>query len=125
MIYRTHGRGCPVQLAFDLVGGKWKPLILHKLSQGTLRFGELQRCMPHVTQRMLTLQLRELERDGLVRREVFPTMPPRVEYSVTEHAASLFPLLESLADWAAQHWERIGAQRPQRPGDSKQASATA
>src|SRR5688500_411717 len=78
--------GCPVELALDLVGGKWKPLILYRLSLGTLRFAQLQKSMPQVTQRMLTLQLRELERDGLVHREVYAEVPPRVEYSITPAA---------------------------------------
>jgi DNA-binding HxlR family transcriptional regulator len=98
--------GCPVELALDLVGGKWKPLILYRLSLGTLRFAQLQKSMPQVTQRMLTLQLRELERDGLVHREVYAEVPPRVEYSITPAADGLMPILESLGSWAEGHRER-------------------
>ncbi|HET6829673.1 MAG TPA: helix-turn-helix domain-containing protein [Ramlibacter sp.] len=101
--------GCPVELALDLVGGKWKPLILYRLSGGTMRFAQLQRAMPGVTQRMLTLQLRELERAGLIRREVYPEVPPRVEYSITAAADGLLPILEALGHWAAGHQTRSAA----------------
>lgn len=90
---------CPVDYTLQMVGGKWKPLILHRLSEGTLRFGQLQRIMPQVTQRVLTLQLRELERDGLITRTVFPEVPPRVEYALTPPALKLLPILSALAQW--------------------------
>lgn len=101
---------CPVDLAIDVVGGKWKPLILHRLGRGTLRYGELQRSMPNVTQRMLTLQLRELERDGLLIRTVHAEVPPRVEYELTAPARSLLPVLESLGKWLLEHHAEL------RPG---------
>ena len=94
---------CPVDMALDLVGGKWKSLVLYRLSAGTLRFGQLQRSIPEVTQRMLTLQLRELERDGLVRRVVYAEVPPKVEYSLTPPAQSLTPVLEQLGGWFHQN----------------------
>ena len=97
-----HSR-CSVDLAIDLVGGKWKPLIIYRLKEGTLRFGQLQRAIPAVTQRMLTLQLRELERDGLVVRTVYPEVPPKVEYRLAEPALSLVPILESLGHWMRVH----------------------
>lgn len=93
------GDRCSVDVAIELIGGKWKPLILYRLSQGTLRFGQLQRAIPAVTQRMLTLQLRELERDGLVRRKVYPEVPPKVEYSLTPPAVQLTPILCALGEW--------------------------
>jgi DNA-binding HxlR family transcriptional regulator len=93
---------CPVDFTLKMVGGKWKPLILHRLSDGTLRFGQLQRLIPQVTQRVLTLQLRELERDGLVSRTVFAEVPPRVEYSMTAPARALLPILAALGDWLHQ-----------------------
>lgn len=93
------GERCSVDVAIELIGGKWKPLILYRLSQGTLRFGQLQRAIPAVTQRMLTLQLRELERDGLVRRKVYPEVPPKVEYSLTPPAVQLAPILGMLGEW--------------------------
>lgn len=94
---------CPVDSALDLVGGKWKPLIIYRLSNGTLRFGQLQRAIPEVTQRMLTLQLRELERDGLVLRKVYPEVPPKVEYSLSPPALQLAQVLEQLGSWFVQH----------------------
>ena len=94
----TQGR-CPVDYTLQMVGGKWKPLILHRLSDGTLRFGQLQRLIPQVTQRVLTLQLRELERDGLITRTVFPEVPPRVEYCLTSPGQRLLPILSALASW--------------------------
>ncbi|GFK93617.1 HTH-type transcriptional activator HxlR [Fundidesulfovibrio magnetotacticus] len=92
---------CSVELALMMIGGKWKPLILWGLgTRGTLRFGELRRLLPAVTQKMLTQQLRELESDGLVLREAYPTLPPRVDYSLTERGRGLLPILESLSAWA-------------------------
>lgn len=97
---KAHHQGrCPVDYTLQMVGGKWKPLILHRLSEGTLRFGQLHRIMPQVTQRVLTLQLRELERDGLITRTVFPEVPPRVEYALTPPALKLLPILSALAQW--------------------------
>jgi DNA-binding HxlR family transcriptional regulator len=99
---------CPVDLAIDLVGGKWKPLILYRLRDGTMRFGELQRAIPNVTQRMLTLQLRELERDGLVVRTVHAEVPPKVEYTMTEPARRLLPIMESLGHWVIANQTELG-----------------
>ena len=94
---------CPVEAAMDIVGGKWKPVILLHLSEGTKRFNELRRLMPNTTQRMMTLQLRELEADGMVHREVYPQVPPKVEYSLTELGATLTPLLETLREWGTKY----------------------
>jgi DNA-binding HxlR family transcriptional regulator len=92
---------CPVQATLDVIGGRWKTLALFHLRGGTRRFNELRRLMPGVTQRMLTATLRELERDGVVRREVFPEVPPRVEYSMTQLGESLHPVLDAMAAWGA------------------------
>ncbi len=92
---------CPVQVTLDVIGGRWKPLALYHLRGRTRRFNELRRLMPRVTQRMLTATLRELERDGVVRREVFPQVPPRVEYTMTPLGESLGPILDAMADWGA------------------------
>lgn len=87
----------PVDFALQLLGGKWKPLIVYHLeAAGRLRFGELGRRMPGITQKMLTQQLRDLEGDGLVRREVFAQVPPRVEYSLTELGQKAKPVMEQL-----------------------------
>ena len=94
---------CPVHAALDIIGGKWKPVILAHLMDDTLRFNELRRLMPKITQRMLTLQLRELEADAIVSREVYRQVPPKVEYSLTEHGQTLAPVLLALRDWGTSH----------------------
>ncbi len=94
-------RGCPVEGALELIGGKWKGVVLFHLLQGTKRFSELKRDAGTVTQRMLTKQLRELEADGLVIRKVYPVVPPRVEYSLSEKGRTLEPILLALRDWGA------------------------
>jgi len=87
-----------------VIGGKWKPLILYELSDETLRFSQLfNRIQPKITQRMLTKQLRELERDGLITRKVYAQVPPKVEYSLTEMGKSLMPILEQLCKWGYEH----------------------
>ena len=91
---------CPMEMTLDLIGGKWKALILwHLAMDGTLRFGELRRLFPKVTQKMLTQQLRELEGDGLVNRDVHAVVPPRVDYSLTATGKSLEPILTALNRW--------------------------
>ena len=95
--------GCPVEAALELISGKWKGVVLFHLLGGTLRFSALQRAVGDITQRMLTKQLRELEMAGLVNREVFPVVPPHVEYSLTEKGRSLEPILLALKDWGEAH----------------------
>lgn len=90
---------CPVEATIGLIGGKYKALIVWKLTADTLRFSQLRREVPAATAKMLTQQLRELEKDGLVRRDVYPVVPPKVEYSLTELGLSLRPILESMYDW--------------------------
>ena len=94
---------CPVEAALDLVGGKWKAVILNLLQEETLRFNALHRKLPNTTQRMLTNQLRELESDGLVRREVYAQVPPKVEYSLSDRGQTLAPVLAALRDWGLEH----------------------
>jgi DNA-binding HxlR family transcriptional regulator len=101
---------CPVEVTLDIIGGKWKPLILYYLLQGTRRFNELRRMLPHVTQQMLTLQLRELERDGIVHRKVYAEVPPKVEYSLTERGRSLEPILLSMLAWGEEYLQSAAVQ---------------
>ncbi len=94
---------CPVENALKLISGKWKPVIIYRLSLKTHRFGELQRSIPGVTQRILILQLRELERDGMVKRKVYAEVPPKVEYSLTPAAKDISPILTSFGNWFDTH----------------------
>jgi DNA-binding HxlR family transcriptional regulator len=106
---RTKTYNCPVEAAVDVFGGKWKALILWWLHQRTWRFAELRRQIPGITEKVLTQQLRELEADGIVDRRVYPTVPPKVEYSLTEYGKSLKRALRALCDWGRIHMERTGA----------------
>ena len=95
--------GCPVEAALEVIGGKWKGVTLLDLLDGVKRFNELQRDVGNVTQRMLTKQLRELEDAGLVHREVYPVVPPKVEYSLTTKGETLRPILNALKEWGEEH----------------------
>ncbi|MBT2581200.1 winged helix-turn-helix transcriptional regulator [Planococcus sp. ISL-109] len=98
---------CEKELTLSIIGGKWKMLVLWHLGKtGTKRFGELKKLMPGITQRMLVNQLRELEDHLIVHREVYPVVPPKVEYSLTEQGQSLMPILESMYDWGRDYMER-------------------
>ena len=94
---------CPVEATLDLIGGKYKALILWHLSDSTLRFSELRQRIGKATPKMLTQQLRELEMQNLVHREVYPVIPPKVEYSLTETGRSLLPILVAMRDWGADY----------------------
>lgn len=106
---RNRSYTCGLDAAIDVMGGKWKGLILFWLGQGTLRFGELRRTVDGISERMLILQLRELESSGLVHREVHPQLPPKVEYSLTEFGHSLTAALTPLGEWGEEHKERLEA----------------
>lgn len=95
--------GCPVSSTLKIIGGKWKPLILYFVSVDVNRFGQLQRMMPDCSKRMMTTQLRELENDGIIHREVFAEVPPKVIYTLTEKGESLRPLFSELSKWGIQH----------------------
>ncbi|WP_018932994.1 winged helix-turn-helix transcriptional regulator [Gracilibacillus lacisalsi] len=97
---------CEKELTLAVIGGKWKILILwHLGKEGTKRFSELKSLMPGITQRMLVNQLRELEEDRIVHREVYPVVPPKVEYSLTHHGQTLMPILDSLYKWGKNYME--------------------
>ncbi len=106
-----HLNECPMEAALDLIGGKWKSVILFRLSEGTKRFGELGRILPRTTPRMLTQQLRDLERDGLVDRKVYAEVPPRVEYSLTATGRTLQPVLDVLMTWGTEQGLSLVQQR--------------
>ncbi len=98
---------CPVEVTLDVIGGKWKILILWHLEERALRFAELGRRIPQISDRMLSRQLRELETDGLISRQAYAEVPPRVEYSLTECGGTLGPLIAAICDWGEAYMERI------------------
>ena len=106
----------------EAIGGRWKPVLLYHLMGGTRRFNEFRRLVPGVSQRMLTQHLRELERDGLVHREVYREVPPRVEYSLTARGRTMEPLLHQMNEWAAAYL--VEASRGEAEAESYAAAAT-
>ena len=110
---------CPVRDVLDAIGGRWSKLLLMALAERPYRFGELRRLVPDISQRMLTQTLHDLQREGYVRREVFPTRPPSVEYSMTELGHSIFEPISGLLRWAAQNVGAVHAAR--RSFDEKHA----
>lgn len=99
---------CPVGTTIDIIGGKYKSLILWHLIDSTLRFGELSRLIPQATPKMLTQQLRELEEANLIDRKVYPVVPPRVDYSLTELGISMRPILEAMYSWGQDYLKKSG-----------------
>jgi len=97
---------CPVEATIQLIGGKYKAVILWHLMGETLRYNEIHKRMPRATDKMLTQQLRELERDGLVVRKVYPVVPPKTEYSLTEFGRSLAPILDAMCEWGQGYLEQ-------------------
>ena len=104
--YARTGYTSPIDAALEVIGGKYKVAILYHLRASVVRFGQLRRLMPLATARMLTKQLRELERDGLIRRKVFRQVPPRVDYCLSPEGRSLVPILETLCDWGKRRMRR-------------------
>ncbi|MBJ6801992.1 helix-turn-helix transcriptional regulator [Geomonas sp. Red259] len=103
MTLRDREYKCGIDVTLALVGGKWKASILWHLAQETMRFSDLQRQFSDTTRKMLTQQLRELETDGLVHRKVYPQVPPKVEYSLTDQGRTIFPILELMCDWGRNY----------------------
>jgi len=103
--------GCPVTVTADVIGGKWKGVILYHLTSGAKRFNELRKILPNITQRMLTLQLRELEADGIIHREIYPVIPPKVDYSLTPFGETLKPIIFLMRDWGKQNEEKVLSNR--------------
>ena len=109
-LHKTFSRtaGCSVELTLNVIGGKWKGVILYRLlTEQVLRFNELRRLLPHITQRMLTTQLRELESDGLIARKVYAEVPPKVEYRLTDYGQTLKPVIQALKKWGDAHAEVV------------------
>mgnify|MGYP001329990317 FL=1 len=101
--FRNTEYHCHMELTLALIGGKWKSLIIWHLGENTLRFGELKRALPKITQKMLTQQLRELEQDGFVNRFIYTQVPPKVEYSLTDSGKTLLPVLETMYQWGINY----------------------
>ncbi|MCY7781849.1 transcriptional regulator HypR [Bacillus sp. FSL H8-0515] len=103
--------GCPVEFTLDVIGGKWKGILLYHMIDGKKRFNEFRRICPSITQRMLTLQLRELEADGIVHREVYHQVPPKVEYSLTEFGRTLEPIVLQMKEWGESNRDVLESYR--------------
>jgi len=103
----VYSENCPTRLVLDRIGDKWTVLIVGRLKTGAIRFNELKRLIPGITQKMLTQTLKALERDGIVKRKIYPVIPPKVEYSLTKSGKSLIMLLNQLGEWAQNNIEAI------------------
>ncbi|ADU27650.1 winged helix-turn-helix transcriptional regulator [Ethanoligenens harbinense] len=101
------GGVCPVETTLNLISGKWKGIILYRLLSGKKRFGELKKIIPAITFRTLTLQLRQMEQDGIVERTVYAEVPPRVEYALTDLGKSMKPIIQSMCDWGTNYQKRV------------------
>lgn len=97
---------CPVTHCMNMIGGKWKPVILHLIRKGANRFSILQKAIPAVSRQTLTNQLRELEEDGLLVRTIYAEIPPRVEYTMTQEGLSLLPIIEAMTEWGLERMEK-------------------
>ena len=118
------GPGCPVEVTLDLIDGKWKGVILYHLQEGRLRFGELRKRLPGITQRMLTKQLRALEQDDLIIRKVYAEVPPRVDYELSETGLRLRPVIDALQAWGEDHRARLdAAATAKRPKTTRKQAA--
>ncbi|MCY4308744.1 MAG: helix-turn-helix domain-containing protein [Rhodobacteraceae bacterium] len=111
--------GCDVEATLSVIGGRWKPILVCRLLSGRKRFGELCRLAPNATERMITLQLRELEADGIISRHVHAEVPPRVEYEVTEYGRSLQPIIETMQIWGSEFKARKTAEEAVKLATSK------
>lgn len=105
--FKGNKYNCSMELTLDIIGGKWKTIIIWHLGRETMRFNELKRSLPNITQKMLTQQLRALEESGLINRYVYNQIPPKVEYSLTDFGKSLLPILTSLCEWAIDYSNSI------------------
>ena len=104
-INNIESAACPVTFTMSKIGGKWKPIILYLIDMGENRFGKLQRAIEGISKQMLTKQLRELEVDGILHREIFAQIPPKVVYSITEKGRSLFPIINAMKNWGEKNMD--------------------
>jgi DNA-binding HxlR family transcriptional regulator len=116
---------CPVEACLELIGGRWKGVILFHLLGGTRRFNELRRLLPKVTQRMLTRQLRELEADQVIVRTIYPEVPPKVEYSLSEIGKTMEPIIRMLQKWGMEYMSRTRTQDTGQPRQEVEGDSTA
>ncbi len=107
MEFRGVKYNCSMELTLEIIGGKWKPIIIWYLREDIMRFNELKRKLPNITPKMLTQQLRALEENKLINRKVYAEIPPRVEYGLTDYGKSLLPILSNLCDWAKEYANSI------------------
>ncbi|MBL7953944.1 MAG: helix-turn-helix transcriptional regulator [Flavobacteriales bacterium] len=115
-----HVYHCALDVTMEQVGGKWKSIVLWYLRKDRKRFSELRKLIPGITEKMLSMQLRQLEKDGFVSRTVFPEVPPRVEYALTTHGKTLLPLLEEIAAWGRMMGKKYGTiEKVERPVKKK------
>lgn len=111
-IEKIKGYHCPVEAAMDVIGGKYKALIVYELIGGTRRYNEIARAVPQATPRMLSKQLKELEEDGVINRILYPVVPPKTEYSLTELGQTLVPIVEALCSWGEHYFNLAGVPIP-------------
>ena len=109
---KIKGYHCPVEAAMDVIGGKYKALIVYELIGGTRRYNEIQRAVPQATPRMLSKQLKELEEDGVINRVLYPVVPPKTEYSLTDMGKTLVPIVEALCQWGEHYFALAGVPVP-------------
>lgn len=109
---RLQNYNCPVEASMNIVGGKYKAIIIYHLMDATLRFSELQREIPQATPKMLSQQLKELEADGIINRVLYPVVPPKTEYSLTELGKTLVPIVQSLCEWGENYFKLLGVPNP-------------
>lgn len=108
--YNNKTYECPLEMTIDLIGGKWKVLLIWHLSNGAIRFNEFNRIFPNVSAKILAQQLKDLEKNGIVHRDVYPQVPPKVEYTLTDLGRSMIPILQEMNRWGTSH---INMQTPQ------------
>lgn len=116
---------CALDITMDFIGGKWKSILLWYLRKDRKRFGELKKLIPEITEKMLSLQLRELEKDGIISRKVYAEVPPRVEYFLTDEGKTIIPAIEALAKWGLDRAKKYGERKELfRTKEAKKTTST-